>query len=179
MATWKQPRDWFTGQVLTVWHLNTDLRDNLQVLKALQGQAVHLSLSVDFPVEDQDPSEIPWDTVDWMVGTEIWSSGDRTRLLAPVPGIYELKVNAEFDNTSGGERAVAYRRSDSRLLYDLGYFEDANGGNQVNISGGDVISLTTDVYIEILGYQNFGDTLNLRGGADRTRVSWRLIAEAT
>lgn len=179
MANWKTPKTWEAGEVLTHWKLNTELRDNLKVLRGLQGHFVHLSMGQDFTIQDAEATEIPWDVVDSMVGSEVWTSGDKTQLKAPVPGFYEIKVNCEFDNTSGGERAVGYRRSDSKLIYDLGYFEDAGGANQVNISGGDILQLTTDVYIEVMAYQNFGDTLNVRGGSDRTRVSWRLIGEAT
>lgn len=176
---WVQPHTWTTGEVLTNWKLNTELRDKLKTLRNQMDHAVHLSFTDNISIDDATYTTISWNSADSTVGSEIWSSGDRTQLKAPVNGFYSLAVNVEWDNTSGGERIVSYQRNGVGANYDISYIEDNNGGGTVNLSGGDVIKLTTADYIEIRVFQNWGDSLAIRAGTDRTRCRWRLIGEAT
>lgn len=179
--SWQTPRTWTTGEPVTVWKLNRELRDNVLSLRNLNEHAVSLTLNGDdLDLPDGQNLVIPWTDAQWQIGTEIWSSGQGERLLAPVSGWYELRVNAEFRADTGGEKAVGYKRNDSNLIYDLAQL-DCISANSNNISGLDTVQLQSGQYVVIVVRQHSGAGLDdlVTGNVDQTRCTWRLLGTST
>ena len=72
-----------------------------------------------FDVNSDERQTVRWSVVDWIVGTEIWTERDPSHLLAPAAGWYGLDTTIEWDNASGGTRALLYRLNDVPPDFDL------------------------------------------------------------
>lgn len=172
--------DWATGMVLTSWHLQTRLHDRLVSLRSMNDHAVHLSLADRFDVNVNERQPIRWSVQDWIVGSEIWDDGSPSHLLAPVAGWYGLDATIEWNNASGGTRALLYRINDVPPDFDLRTDVDVNGLFGTIQSGAALMQMTTADFTEVCVYQNSTDSLTINGGAaDRVRCCWRLVGAAS
>ena len=186
---WVLPHTWTTGQTISgstastnaSLSLNYQLTGNLLAARNLWDNAIHLSLSVNQSIPNNANTSIVWDVVDWQAGNStIWASASGARVKVPVAGRYEALGSLEWTLNTTGDRRV--RLSVNGLTEYRGGAQAAtlNSGDGSNMPFGDIFELTTADHVLVLGYQNTGAALNLRGGnVDRTRFSWRFLGAAS
>lgn len=181
--TWSSPITWATAMIIDAGGtsgLNTQLRDNLLSARQMWDNAISLSLSTNQSIPNNTYTAVSWDTVNWQVGnSSIWVSASGSKLNVPVAGKYDLTGILEWDDNSSGYRAAAWRINGTSSVHMI-TMQPLVSEKAPTLPFGDIFSLTTADYIEVMAFQNIGTTMNLHAGSDdRTRVCWRFIGAAS
>lgn len=182
---WSTPIDWTTGMIIAASGtsgLNQQIRDNiLDIRRGFESAGgIHLSLSTNQSVSNSVYQPISWDVTDWQIGnTTLWASASGSKLTVPVAGRWELTGTQEWDDNSSGYRGTAWRQNGANMVH-MSAMTPTLSERAPTLPFGDILSLTTADYIEVMAWQSIGAALNLHGGAkDRTRVCWRFRGAAS
>lgn len=155
---WATPRTWVTGDDITAARLNQDLRDNpLFLYNAAACRAYNSATQVmgnssftalTFDSERKDSS-----------GSMHSTSSNTGRLVAPVAGFYHAGGCITFGASSTATRATLVRVNGLTYVGGLTVLARTDGaGTAVPIHT--MYQLAAADYVEIVGYQNSGGSLN-------------------
>lgn len=174
---YNEPRGWTDGVpegIISSWILNRELKDNLNALRWLNGQAAKCYLDEDLGVSAGERNPITWAKPEFQVG-KLWQSG--SQFVAQVPGWYMPIATLEFqgDPDVEAKRGCGFTISGRPTAYDLQV--QSGGQDNVSCNGSTVIRLEQGEYIEFYAYHEGSVAMSLRGGRkDMSRVSVHLYA---
>lgn len=125
--------------------------------------------NTDFAVSNDTFTAVPWEAADYDT-SNIWSSGNPTRLTCPRDGLVVLKANCSWDINSSGVRRILSNRNAGGFFGMLDVSQ-SGFGTQYNLQN--AVSAPVEVqegdYFELFAWQNSGGSLNFGASSkDRT-----------
>lgn len=178
---WSTPRDWATGEQVTVPLLNQELRDNLLSIRNNNDWMVRCTKSANQSLGTTGYTAIPWNVHDFIVGTTaLHSTASGEKFMAPVAGWYGLRGSIIYGSASGYRGiAYAFNTTGAGTRYDMAV--SFRGGSAVppEIYFNDEVQMTTADYLCLQGYFQNNTSAQVVGGASQSHVAWWLIGAST
>jgi hypothetical protein len=92
----------------------------------------------------------------------LYSSGNPTRLTAPIAGIYHIIGQVQFNTAAGGYRQVSIHKNGSPRLVSVLY----PGGTYLYAEASTLAKLNAGDYVEVKVVQSSGSPLSTFAGTD-------------
>jgi hypothetical protein len=89
---------------------------------------------------------------------------NNTRLTVPSTGYYLLSGKLSYDANATGQRRLAFIVNGGTDYYGQAVSENTGGSIPADVTTTHVINLTAGDYVEMVGHQNSGGNLDVRGG---------------
>lgn len=107
---WTTPRTWVTGEQVTGYLLNQQIRENLNSLFDGDSCCVTRTTSATIAVTENNDVAIPFETAVWD-DAGFWSSSTPTRLTPKKAGAYVVQGAVEFQLSTAGRARFYLRRN--------------------------------------------------------------------
>lgn len=163
-----------TGDVLTATNYN-NLQTNSNNFRVPPScQAYHNTTQA---IATGTWTALTWNSENWDTDTIHDTSTNPTRFTTTTAGLYLAQINATWAANATGLRGFGIR-SDGSTFLGSDVRLNHGAGSFVTISGAWIISLTGSQYVEFVGYQESGGSLNVSADAPasgtyaRASVTW-------
>jgi hypothetical protein len=127
-----------------------------------------VSITSDQSIVDSTPTAVSWDAQDHDYGG-MWASGNPTRLVAPVAGVYTVQATLVYDTNIVGYRSVIFQLNGGAVYRGGQVFAGTTSIYQYCTAVLPAVSMSASDYWEVIADQNSGGALDLI--ADRTTAA--------